>query len=301
MMPTILSILVLALVGTACSQSPAQTPSGKSSDNRQPVRYVITIAEYHKNIVGSRTTSFLLPAKNDERYGGPFDPRSGISRVASDIFLGRNNAVNETTGEESIHEDRLAVLITELDAEGYVIGARGNRVSEKTITDADGRFIAKSARGKSKQAFVLGHWLTDFVSEPPQITPTLCDGREMPTAINKKDSAYRYSARTDPEQYTRGTFGCREWGYQLYDQKRPYIDVTSYLRTPWIHNFIGWARTGDKKPVIGLRRETWMCLFDCPNGEQPGTIPDIAVWATRNGWEAPRRPQKMPLFPDPAR
>jgi len=301
MTPTLLSILVLALAGTACSQSPAQTPSGKSSDKNQPVRYVMTIAEYHKKIVGSRTTSFLLPAKNDERYGGPFDPRTGIFRVASDIFIGRNNAVNETTGEESIHEDRLAVLIAELDAEGFVIGARGDRVSERTITDAGRPFIVTLTHGKAKQTFVLGHWLTDFGSEPPQITPALCDEREMPTPANKKDSAYRYSAKIDPEQYTRGTFGCREWAYQLYDNKRSYIDVTSYLRTPWIYSFLGWARTEDKKPVIGLRRETWICLFDCPNGEQPGPIPDIAVWAAKNGWEPPQRPKKVPLFPDPAR
>jgi hypothetical protein len=121
----------------------------------------------------------------------------------------------------------------------------------------------------------------------------------MPAPANKKDSAYRYAAQTDPEQNTRGTFGCREWGFQLYDAKRPYIDVSSYLRTPWIHSFVGWSRTAHKKSIIGLRRDAWLCLYDCPHGEAPGAIADITVWAKKNGWEPPQRPQKVPMFPDP--
>jgi hypothetical protein len=209
--------------------------------------------------------------------------------------------LNETTGEESVHEDRLAVLIAEFDAQGRVTGARGEPVTEPATIDRDGVVSVIAARGKTKQAFALGSWLTDFAFKPAQITPTLCDQKETPTTINRKDSAYKYSAKTDPEQYTRGTFGCREWGYQLHDSKRPYIDVTSYLRTPWVHSFIGWSPAGIRKPVIGLRRETWICLLDCPNGEQPGRIPDIAAWASKNGWEAPQRPNNVPMFPDPPR
>ena len=295
--------LVLALLGSACGVTPAQAPADKPDAKAPPLRYVLTIAPYHKKIVGTRTTSFLLPAKNDESFGGPFDPRSGVFRVASDIYLGQNNSVNESTGEESIQEDRLAVLIAEFDPQGHLRPVTGERTTVgSAATDSQGRLSVVTTNGsKPRKAHVLGYWLTDFAAEPQQITPTLCSAQEMPTPANKKDSAYRYAAKTDPEQYTRGTFGCREWGFQLYDPKRPYIDVTSYLRTPWIHGFVGWSRTADNKPIIGLRRNTWLCLYDCPNGEAPGAIPDIAAWAKRNGWEPPQRPQKVPMFPDPTR
>lgn len=153
--------------------------------------------------------------------------------------------------------------------------------------------------GQARKSHVPGYWLTDFPAQPQQIRPTLCSVQEMPAPANKKDSAYRYAAQTDPEQNTRGTFGCREWGFQLYDAKRPYIDVSSYLRTPWIHSFVGWSRTAHKKSIIGLRRDAWLCLYDCPHGEAPGAIADITVWAKKNGWEPPQRPQKVPMFPDP--
>ena len=36
----------------------------------------------------------------------------------------------------------------------------------------------------------------------------------------------------------------------------------------------------------------------CPNGEAPGIIPDIKLWAARNGWPVPKRPKKQPMFFD---
>jgi len=36
----------------------------------------------------------------------------------------------------------------------------------------------------------------------------------------------------------------------------------------------------------------------CPNGEAPGIILNIRLWAARNGWPEPRPPKKQPMFPD---
>jgi hypothetical protein len=113
----------------AAAQAPAYNPGAKAP----PLRYVLTIAPYHKKIVGTRTTSFLLPSKNDELFGGPFDLRSGVFRVASDICLGQDNPVNESTGEESIQEDRLAVLVAEFDPQGHLIPVSGARTTKAQL------------------------------------------------------------------------------------------------------------------------------------------------------------------------
>jgi hypothetical protein len=114
-----------------------------------------------------------------------------------------------------------------------------------------------------------------------------------------------YGKLFKPDEFST-TFGCREWAYQLYDDARPYIDVTSYVpkgktfeHGTYIREFIGWGRFGDKKPIIGKHRAVWYCLYDCPNGEQPGPIADIKAWAQKNGWPVPKPPTKVPTFPDP--
>lgn len=234
--------------------------------------------------------------------GGAFDLRSGVFHVASDIYLRRNDAIDETTGKESIYEFRLAMLIMEPDARGHVIPAKGIASGETTVlTDLKGQLSATNIRGNLKKTQIIGNWLTVRTSEPAHFTPTLCEAQEMPTEENKNFRDYRYRAKIGTEQDNEGTFGCREWAFQLYNVRRPYIDVTSYLKIPRINRFIGWAREGDKKPVIGLNFPNWICLYDCPNGDQPGVIPDILVWAKKNGWEPPQPPAKMPMFPDPIR
>jgi hypothetical protein len=82
--------------------------------------------------------------------------------------------------------------------------------------------------------------------------------------------------------------------------------VTSYVREgkvypkyTYIRDFIGWARFGDKKPVIGKHEKDWYCLHDCPAGEKPGLIADIKAWSTKNGWTVPKPPTKAPTFVDP--
>lgn len=143
-----------------------------------------------------------------------------------------------------------------------------------------------------------GSWGWEIGSE--LFAPGLCAEHEYPNPFG----GGRYDKGFKPNAIDGG-FGCREWAYQLYDDERPYIDVTSYERKTkldphgtYIREFIGWARFGDKKPIIGKDSNTWICLLDCPNGEQPGIIPDIKAWASKNGWSVPKRPKKQPQFPD---
>lgn len=97
-----------------------------------------------------------------------------------------------------------------------------------------------------------------------------------------------------------GDFGCREWTAQLFDDQRPYIDVTTYTkRGNFIGQFVGWSRFKDTpKPVIGMNGKTWLCLHECPAGELPGAIHDIRAWVRKHGYPMPVRPQYQPEYPN---
>lgn len=159
--------------------------------------------------------------------------------------------------------------------------------------------------GEANQLYFIGNWFTGLGDISTHWAPAICDYDDTPHPFSKDSPSYRYGPKYSGHEY-QGTFGCREWAYQLYDPGRPYIDVTSYMprhvesdyRT-YIRDFIGWARFGDKKPVIGRHGDDWYCLFDCPNDEPPGHIPDIKLWAAKNGWPAPKPPTRSPTFPDP--
>jgi hypothetical protein len=97
-----------------------------------------------------------------------------------------------------------------------------------------------------------------------------------------------------------GDFGCREWTAQLFNDERPYIDVTTYTkRGNFIGEFVGWSRFEDApKPVIGMNGKTWFCLHECPAGEQPGSINDIQAWARKHNYPVPVPPPYQPEYPD---
>lgn len=136
--------------------------------------------------------------------------------------------------------------------------------------------------------------------------PTLCIPEDevnlSPFRIHR---TYLYGKEYEHDRWSRSA-GCREWGYQMYDSARPYIDVTNYRagakpKDLYIRNFIGWGRFEDRKPVIGMNEGHWYCLHDCPKGEAPGRIQNIRLWAARNGWAAPTPPKGLPRFKDSTR
>lgn len=201
--------------------------------------------------------------------------------------------------DSTFNSDKIGTMLIEFDKEGFVttrntykgkLRGRLNRLS----------YFVFSPGEDSKLTSLIGHWFMGLGDGSEFFAPALCDGTEMPT----QGSGGRYANDSDPKSGS-GNFGCREWAYQLYDDNRPYIDVTSYEPPTedypyltYIRPFKGWARFGDKKPVIGKDKKDWICLHDCPNGDKPGIIPDIKKWTEKNGWQVPQPPTKQPQFPD---
>lgn len=97
-----------------------------------------------------------------------------------------------------------------------------------------------------------------------------------------------------------GDFGCREWTAQLFNEERPYIDVTTYTkRGNFIGEFVGWSRFKDApKPIIGMNGKTWLCLHECPAGELPGVISDIQAWTLKYHYPMPVPPAYQPEYPN---
>ena len=156
--------------------------------------------------------------------------------------------------------------------------------------------VLASGNGPEDIQFRLGHWYTGRSDSEHVYIPAICTLHDMNERYKKVYAADRLDVD--------GNFGCREWGYYLQNPEIPYIDVTSYGKdkSTYIRPVIGWGRFDvPPKPVIGKHGNVWVCLHECPNGEAPGIIPDIKAWAAKNGWPVPKRPKKMPLFPDKPR
>lgn len=144
-------------------------------------------------------------------------------------------------------------------------------------------------------------------------SPAICSGIHRDST--PAHSIGRYKPKDDPTGLY-GFFGCREWAAQLYDDRRPYIDVTSYemvddydrlavkgkLRKKpetFIRPFVGFSRFDSPvKPVIGNHKGTWYCITDCPGGDSPGPIADMKAWAKRGGWPVPAKPRNVREFMD---
>ena len=217
-----------------------------------------------------------------------FEPSAAIPLQTPDLLVGDISVV-------TIEFDKQGVVTTP-NAHGSPLRGRLNHL----------QYIALSAGDNPKDSrYNLGHWFLGLGDVSTHWAPGLCGTKNTPGPFSKTDNLYLYGAKFELTSHSV-TFGCREWAHQLYDDERPYIDVTSYVpkdatydKGSYIREFIGWARFGDKKPVIGKHEDHWYCLHDCPGGEKPAMISDIKVWAEKNGWPVPKRPTKMPVFPDP--
>jgi len=202
----------------------------------------------------------------------------------------------------------LSVVAIEFDRDGKVssphkfpapLYGKIDRLLYVTLSPGD---YAKQPR------FDLGEWFLGLGDVSTHWAPGLCGARDMPSPFSKTDTGYLYGPVFDPAPTTNATFGCREWAYQLGDPNRPYIDITSYYSKKadpdgpgtYVVDTMGWAGFNDvRKPIIGKHADDWFCLHDCPKGAKPGLIPDIKVWAAENGWPVPKRPTRIPVFPDP--
>lgn len=169
--------------------------------------------------------------------------------------------------------------------------------------------------------FFMGH----YGASDTRYSPSICMevfGDDVLPAHGARGGRY---VNKDFDPISHGYFGCREWAAQLYDSRRPYIDVTSYeyevdydkppiksgphkgdyplkkplTTAPFIKHFIGFSRFEDPpKPVIGNHEGQWLCLNDCPDGDTPGQIADIKAWAAKRGWPVPQRPKNVREFMD---
>lgn len=218
------------------------------------------------------------------------------------------NPVTEfrTTKPSAASNDPLSVITIEFDRQGWVTTPNTHNGPLRGRLNQLLSIKLSSGEGPTNIQYDLGHWFLGLGDVSTDWAPGLCITKNIPTPFAQTDEYYLYGPKFKLDEFST-TFGCREWAYQLYDPDRPYIDVTSYIPKSkdkegagtYIREFIGWARFDDKKPVIGKDENDWYCLHDCPNGDMPGRIADIKAWSAKNGWPAPKRPTRVPTFPDP--
>lgn len=294
-------VLVFACTVASCQTTPAQTeaPPTRSSERsgthiwiERPweMRYFLMVTGDWRIAKEGAIRRNARPGKISFSWEQLFDP---IVEFPS-------------TKPHARPRDALSVITIEFDKQGWVttphthkgtLRGRLNRLSYITLSTGDDPQDAR---------YNLGEWFLGLGDTSTDWAPGLCVLKNIPTPFAKTDEYYLYGPKFKLDEFST-TFGCREWAYQLYDPDRPYIDVTTYIPKSidkdgpgtYIREFIGWARFDDKKPVIGKDENQWYCLHDCPGGDKPGPIGNINAWAAKNGWAVPKRPTRVPTFPDP--
>ncbi len=246
--------------------------------------------------------SDIRSAKKWETKANPTD----LDRYSWELFF-EPQTFFPSKSKWALAGEGLSGLVIEFDKNGSV--KTPNSYGAKLYGRIDRlMYITLSPGNYAKQPrYDLGEWFMGLGDVSTHWAPGLCDAQSMPNPFAKTDTGYLYGPVFTPSPSLR-TFGCREWAYQLGDPNRPYIDITSYFRKKddpdgsgtYVRVTKGWSRFNDKpKPVIGKHEEDWYCFHDCPGSDKPGLIPDINAWAKKNGWAAPKRPTRMPVFPDP--
>jgi hypothetical protein len=205
--------------------------------------------------------------------------------------------------------DGLSAVLIEFDQDGRVktpnsLGAPLYGRIDRLL------YVSLSQGGSANQPrYDLGSWFMGLGDISTHWAPGLCVTSAMPNPFAKTElgTGYLYGPMFKPDPHTP-SFGCREWAYQLQNPNRPYIDITSYLSKKsdpdgsgtYVREIFGWSRFSDpSKPVIGKHEQDWYCFHECPDGDKPGLISDIQAWARKNGWPVPKRPTRIPVFPDP--
>jgi hypothetical protein len=238
----------------------------------------------------------------NQHIAGYFDPS---------YFLIHESKKNPGLGDLSvlrldINKDH---FVQKLTLKRQVVEIRLNRLEQIVLAPVGESFPGFTIR--VGQLFLGAPYATD-----PSYVPGICSGLDMQADPNF-NGRYQKKFRADTNSILRGFegyFGCREWAAQLYDENRPYIDVTSYEWGPditrpkkggkypvgpvtYIKPFIGFSRFQDApKPVIGQHLGQWYCITDCPEGNAPGKIENIRLWAAKQGWSVPERPENVRRF-----
>lgn len=234
-------------------------------------------------------------------FFGPEKDRAKNYRAAQEfnVELNRNNNYPRLDGGVLLKNSTIfstpktasiATTLITFDAEGNVMGGENNL----------GAFTGKIS---FNDLIILVP--NDYPKTKPYALPLLRWSHGIPGNLSFGPSPCTFLDRLRYQERWKsgsplGDVGCREWTAQLFDEERPYIDVTTYTRRGnFIGQFIGWARLKDApKPVIGMHGKTWLCLHECPGDEQPGIIADIKVWTSKHGYPIPRRPKQQPEYPD---
>jgi hypothetical protein len=289
-MLALVAALSIAMPTPSAAQSPSARPASQDRVERPwEMRYFISVTQSWPSAQEFAKRVNSVAGEKSPSWKGIFDPVAFLAVSKPPIPRLANLAVSVI----EFHRDG---TVTSQNAHPGTLRGGLNRL--RYINLATGNDAADPQ-------FALGEWFTGLGDMSVHWAPGLCGTKEMPSPFSKTDEHYLYGPKFLLNEYS-ATFGCREWAYQLYDDARPYIDVTSYVRIgksypkfTFIREFIGWARFGDKKPVIGKHGSQWYCLHDCPDGEKPAPIADIKSWATNKGWKVPSPPTKAPTFPDP--
>jgi hypothetical protein len=290
------------LLGLFCSGGVAQAssigPVDRSKDARSPwierawdTRYYIELVDGDLWMRKKKRSLVRTPDPGDGSFewGDYFEPAAIVDLKVS----------------SPIHSSQFAVLLVEFDREGWVTSPHSYPGRLRGRLTRGMSLALSSGDLPSAPKSLLAKWFTGLGDVSTHWAPAFCQPGQYPRPAGITTDNYLYGPKIKLDKYSSKGFGCREWAYQLYDDERPFIDVTSYLPengSRVAHTYIldvsGWARFGDTKPVIGKQGDYWYCLHDCPNGERPGMI-DIKAWTARNGWPLPKPPTRVPTFPDP--
>lgn len=292
------AILALAAGCAVAMDAPANPTHEAKWDGRHTwiertweMRYFLAFKEFEswERVKTSAIANNVKPKQKYFNWGEFFNPTTTLVAKPSEFF----------------GEQKFAVVTVEFDKQGFVTTANSHTDRLRGRLNQLRYLVLSAGDRPNDRVYELSNWFTGIGDASTDWAPGFCDVDQQPDAAQVKSDGYLYGSLFKVNEF-HPTFGCREWAAQLYDKERPFIDVTSYVREgkvypkyTYIRDFIGWARFGDQKPVIGKHEKNWYCLHDCPAGDKPGLIPDIKAWASKNGWPSPKPPTKMPVFPDP--
>ena len=200
------------------------------------------------------------------------------------IYLNGRELLNESKIIFPTHAGSIAIAPMTFDSGGRVLNMQHFAAKLSNID----RFVLTRPDQPKSKPYAFGDW-NQGIPGDASFSPAFC------TTLD----SHRYDAHWNRNDY-RGNVGCREWTAQLYRPEQRYIDVTTYSR---VGNFIGeltgWARFEDPlRPIIGMHGNQWLCLHECPAGEQPGVIPNIHEWTRKHNFPMPERPARQPVYPN---